>query len=104
MLPPELSKLTARFSNDQTGKVSADGLLNTLPQNRYLRHGLLRDVLELHSRGDCESESLARALIFAGTQLLTAMGVGHTQGEDSRATESGILHDSPSGSVWQVQK
>jgi len=41
MLPPELSKLTARFSNDQTGKVSADGLLNTLPQNRYLRHGLI---------------------------------------------------------------
>jgi len=60
MLPPELSKLTARFSNDQTGKVSADGLLNTLPQNRYLRHGLIEGVGGNEadsSRKDCKLRS-----------------------------------------------
>jgi hypothetical protein len=100
---PDHSRGYVRLELDRRDPGCGGGIAFQVLRSAAVRDGALRDVLELHSRGDCESESLALALIFAGTQLLTAMGVGHTQ-EESRTTESGILHDSPSGSVWQEQK
>lgn len=101
---PDHSRAFVRVELDRRDPGCGGGIAFQVLRAAAVRDGSLRDVLELHSRGDCESESLARALIFAGTQLLTAMGVGHTQEEDTRTTENGILHDSPSGSVWQEQK
>ena len=101
---PDHSRGYVRLELDRRDPGCGGGMAFQVLRAAAVRDGALRDVLEFHSRGDCESESLARALIFAGTQLLTAMGVGHTQGEDSRAAGDGILHDSPSGSVWQEAK
>jgi hypothetical protein len=101
---PDHSRGYVRLELDRRDPGCGGGLAFQILRAAAVRDGALRDVLEFHSRGDCESESLAHALIFAGTQLLTAMGVGHTQGEDSSTTGDGILHDSPSGSVWQEAK
>lgn len=101
---PDHSRGYVRVELDRRDPGCGGGMAVQVLRAAAVRDGSLRDVLEFHSRGDCESESLARALIFAGTQLLTAMGVGHTQGEESMPTESGVLHDSPSGFVWQEAK
>ena len=59
-----------------------------------------KDVLEMHTKGDCETAALARALIYAGVRL--ASGLRHHDifdGADS-PTGAGILHYIPSGSMW----
>jgi hypothetical protein len=87
--------------SDQCG-----GIATQVLRSATARNGELKDVLELHTRGDSETAALARALIFAGTQLLSDMSDEPYLKEldqDGRVL-TGILHDSPSGSVWQESK
>jgi len=57
----------------------------------------LMDVLELHSLGNMETGALARALIFAGQQLLALS-------KDAEA-ESGVMRilEDGSGCVWEAK-
>jgi hypothetical protein len=65
-----------------------------------VRNGQLKDVLEFHTRGDCETDALARALFFAALQLLRG-DEAYLRDETDQPASNGVLHDSPYGSVWQ---
>ncbi len=69
-----------------------------------VRNGQLKDVLEVHTRGDCETAALGRALIFAGQQILNGADGSLGGLRDETPASAGVLHDSPSGSVWQEAK
>lgn len=96
---PDHSRGYVRLELDRETE-QCGGIATHVLRAATVRKGQLKDVLELHTRGDCETAALARALIFAGTQLLNGV---HPNGEDAPDAPAcaGVLHDSPSGSVWR---
>ena len=76
------------------------GIASRVLRAATVRNGELKDVLEIHTWGDCETAALGRALVFAGEQLLGGVHPILRDKQDALAC-AGILHDSPSGSVWQ---
>jgi hypothetical protein len=82
----------------ETGR--GGGVAIRVLSDAVVRDGAPRDVLEFHTSGECETAALARALIFAATQLLGGVNP-YLRDEDDEPACAGILHDSPLGSVWQ---
>jgi hypothetical protein len=99
---PDHSRGYVRLELDRVNGKSNGGVAAHLLRAAAVHNGELKDVLELHTLGDSEAETLARALIFAGEQLLR--GIDPKSLEHYAPTRAGVLHDSPSGSVWQEAK
>lgn len=82
------------------------GIATRVLRASAVRDGQLKDVLEFHTKGDCETAALARALIFAANRLLHGLddpdaATGLIGDWKDEPTPQGILRDSPSGSVFQ---
>ena len=94
---PDHSRAYVRLELDRETEQSG-GIATRVLRAAAVRNGKLKDVLEFHTRGDCETAALGRALVFAGMQLC---GVDpHLCDHGDLPACAGILHDSPSGSVW----
>jgi hypothetical protein len=96
---PDHSRGYVRLELDRESE-QCGGIATHVLRASAVREGKLKDVLELHTRGDCETAALARALIFAGTQILTAIDADYAR-EDTTPAKDGVLHDSPVRSVWE---
>ena len=97
---PDHSRGYVRLELDRKTEQCA-GIATRVLRAATVRNGELKDVLEFHTRGDCETAALARALIFAGTELLNGVNDPHLRSTDDAPACGGILHDSPFGSVWK---
>jgi hypothetical protein len=100
---PDHSRGFVRLEFDQTGDGCGGGIAVHLRRSAVVRDGRLKDVVELHTKGDCEAHTLGRALLFAARQLLQRTRENSEQPSPAGNEElsaDGILFDSPKGSVW----
>ena len=96
---PDHTRGFVRLELDRESELCG-GIATRVSRAATVRRGQLKDVLEIHTKGDCETGALARALLFAGEQLLQSLDATLRDGGVDH-TSAGVLHDSPSGSVWQ---
>lgn len=83
--------------NDQCG-----GIATRVLRASAASGGQLKDVVEFHTKGDCETAALARALLFAANRLLHGLdGPDWADFSGDEPTPHGVLRDSPSGSAFQ---
>jgi hypothetical protein len=94
---PDHSRGFVRLEMDREPNGCCGGIAMQVKRAGAVHNGELKDVLEIHTRGNSETAALGRALIFAGRQILS-------RADSERidvSTRAGILYDSPSGSVWR---
>ncbi len=96
---PDHSRGYVRLELDRETE-QCGGIATRVLRAATVRNGELKDVLEIHTLGDCETAALGRALVFAGMQLLGGVDP-HLRYKDDAPACAGVLHDSPSGSVWR---
>jgi hypothetical protein len=99
---PDHSRGYVRLELDRETE-QGGGVATRVLRAATVRNGKLKDVLEIHTLGTCETDALARALIFAGKQLLGG-DESLLADELDASVGAGLLYDSPSGSVWQEAK
>lgn len=80
------------------------GIATRVLRAATVRNGVFKDVLEIHTLGECETAAFGRALVFAGKQLLGGVDSDLRDERDDVRASAGILHDSPNGSVWKESK
>lgn len=102
---PDHSRGYVRLELDRESE-QRGGIATRVLRASAVRDGQLKDVLEFHTKGDCETAALARALIFAANRLLHGLDdpdatTGLIGDWKDEPTPQGILRDSPSGSVFQ---
>ncbi|MGO9937925.1 MAG: hypothetical protein ACLPH3_09670 [Terracidiphilus sp.] len=101
---PDHSRGFVRLELDRDLGGGGGGIATKVVRPGSYRNGEPKDVLEIHAAGDAETAALARALIFAGKEILKGLGDACCESEQDKPTNGGVLHILPNGSVYRGTK
>jgi hypothetical protein len=101
---PSFSRGFVRLVLDRDLGGGGGGIATKVVRPGSYHNGEPKDVLEIHAGGDYETAALARALIFAGKQLLSGLGDAGRENYLDEPTNPGVLHVLPNGSVYRETK